>query len=1343
VPAPALTALLAQPTRDLTAGHYVSGTLLFVELVGMRALASRLAERGRQGNEQLTGLLNQVFASLVEQVSRYGGGVIKFGGDTCTVFFDAAHHGGAHAMLAATAALALRSWVDDHTLPTSVGPFRLQLRCGAHSGKFFLAEVGDSSHRATIVTGYGVNRVAVALERALAGEILLTEETLRALRGARAQPRPNDFFALGDLDTPADPAALAGTLAKNRPGEASLRTLLAQIAALRLYLPQDLPARFREPTPGDAVGEFRPVTVMFADFYAFQHLLTMLELPALVEHDTALVGRVLNSYYTRVHAVVRQHGGSINKIDMATFGNRLMALFGAPAAHSDDSARAVQAALALRDAATTIDGEIKALLQEWVELHPEHRILLRFGGAAHEQRVGIAAGSVFAGIIGTPQRHDYTVLGPTVQVAARLLESAGKRDILLTSRVQRVTRHLVETRALAPLVTDAFPAPLAAFRVLQARASGRLGARALPDATPLIARQHELAQLLALAGQALGDSPEAGCVAAIVGEAGVGKSRLADELLLRLHTDQREVEVVRAACHGYEQTTPYALVTQLLRQLLRLDPDAAPQAQAELVAQQIERLAPEWLRFAPLLGPLLMLPMPATELTRGLTAEQQRDRLYELVVAICLAAAAARPLAIAIDDLQWSDSSSLALLQRLALGLKGRRLLLLLIGRPGRIIDDGWVAQALRLTLHELEPAHSRELARALLGGSLPALLTPLLERLDGTPFFIEEMVRYLVDSGSLRRLQSGEWAITRPLAEVSLPTQIEQLITARLDALSEAARSVLQVAAVIGTRFSQQMLVDVMSTLNGPAAELDELLSAGLIARAGSPGEAGYRFKHALIRDVVYGGMLFARRRALHRHVAAATERLYAASLEPRRVVVAQHYYHAEAWAPAFEHLLAAAQQAQARYAHPEALALYRQALHALEQRDLERGTSDLRSAVLVLESSGDILALVGSYEVARASFEQALASPLGGAPDAEAVRCARLQRKIGRAYEHQGSYDAALKWLGQALGEVQDLVGADAAAERAEILSDTGWVYFRQGNLDAAQHALEAALADPEHTAALAALAQVHNRLGGVAWARGNLDAARRYVERSYAVSCQIHDLVGQAKMLNNLSILAESQGEVDAATRYLFLALELNERLGNRHDLALTLNNAGWTCYNHGDYEQAQTYFSQAIELAAELRDTYHQMRSLLGLGTVLAAQRAWSEAERAILDSQRLALQLQLAADQLEGYVVLGDLALQQNDLAAARRLAAVGYALDVDAESEEYARLQRLDARLSWAEGDLARAARLLEENLALCERLQNLPEAAHTRALLGELAAMQKRDDAAPPDQPGASAARA
>ncbi|MEI7772399.1 MAG: adenylate/guanylate cyclase domain-containing protein, partial [Chloroflexales bacterium] len=654
LPARLVRAQLDDPCPGHTGGAFWGGSLLFADLSGFTALSERLSVLGRQGAEEVSAVVNRLFAALVAEIHAHQGALLKFGGDAITAFFDTETIGEAHASAATAAALAMQRRMDAFVgMETRAGTFTLRLRVGVHSGRVFAAEVGDENHIELVVTGTEVNRVAMAQEIAEPGEVVISDQTAALLVGADLEPRSAGFQRIGRLLFFALPPTQPGLIAPRGPDDlATLASLAARLAALRPYLVRGLPRRFLEVSE-IGLGEFRPVSVLFANFHDFSALLERLH------DDPDRAAAVLNAYYRRAQAVVHRYDGIVNKVDMYTHGDKLMALFGAPAAHEDDPTRAVRCALELEQALDEANKEIAYLLEGT-------------GFARLFQKVGINTGTVFAGRVGGTTRYEYTVMGPAVNLAARLMSAAVDGEVLLSPSARAAVAGQIVLEDHPPLRLKGLAEPVTPARALRVAEAQAPGAR-IGDA-PMIGRDQEMRRLFDAASAAMRGS---GRVLALVGEAGAGKSRMAEELLQRMVISSvakpatpdmvPPFEMVIGECQSYDQRTTYATLRSPLSELLLFSAWRASGANLQLhIADRVRQLAPDLERFAPLLSDALGMALDESPLTAALSPQQRHDRLQELIVALFCGAARREPLLVLIEDMHWADSPSLELLGSLA-----------------------------------------------------------------------------------------------------------------------------------------------------------------------------------------------------------------------------------------------------------------------------------------------------------------------------------------------------------------------------------------------------------------------------------------------------------------------------------------------------------------------------------------------------------------------------------------------------------------------------------------------------------------------------------------------------
>jgi tetratricopeptide (TPR) repeat protein len=721
-------------------------------------------------------------------------------------------------------------------------------------------------------------------------------------------------------------------------------------------------------------------------------------------------------------------------------------------------------------------------------------------------------------------------------------------------------------------------------------------------------------------------------------------------------------------------------VRSLLQRLLLLgQTDDLVQLRAA-VQRRVQELVPEQARFAPLLGDLLGLPLEQNPLLASLDSQERYNRACDLLEALLRASARREPLVLVVDDLHWADPSSHELLDRLARAAATMPLLLLFSYRPGVLENEPWqtYTHCSTLKLHELSTDQSAELARALLRSAPPAALAPLLERAQGNPFFIEELLRNLIDQRMLAQTEQG-WELSSAL-EASVPNSIAAMIVARLDRLDEQSRALVQLAAVIGRRIPHSLLARLGDDLR---ACLDEVARSELLVAE----PAAYVFRHTLVREVAYESILFARRRELHLLVAQAIKECWndapQGASDGWLALLARHYLLAEEWEPAFHYHLLAGRAAQSRFANGEALALFGQALQIISRLE-EPGigsqplTPDPSLLVELHERSGYVHLQTGRYDQAEEAFGRALAL-LCEQPNAAAAHVARLHRHIASLYERRGNYETAGEWLRRGL----ELVGAAPSLERArcELLA-SGILLRRQGRyaeaLERARLAGEVARAigdrgSEAHSLLLLGTASYHqghpkeslasllaaqriyaeiNDLRGLADTSNNLGIAYDMLSRwqdavsSYNECLELYerlgDVLGSARTSANLATLYGIRGDLQRADELNRYSRNLFEQIGSAMGVAVTGYNLGEVLLLQGQPDAALRLFEEALATFERIEAASYMPEVLrlaaeahLALGDLVAAK-AYAARSRAVAGELQLAAE-QGAADRVRGQV----------------------------------------------------------------------------------------------------------
>lgn len=1156
-------------------------SLLFADLSGSTALAERLSARGREGIELVTGFLNDIFALMIDIIEAHGGDLLTFGGDALLVAFDDADH----PATAAHAALALQTALHGYERAVAgLGSFPMHLHIGVERGVVAFAAAGPAHALHYCVLGDTVGRVAAAEGRAGPEEVVIGPQLVVAL-GVRAAGvlLENGFMRLSTLvgepivplraSAPPPTADIAHDIRALSPFVSA--PLLAQIAL--------------DPASPQLEADLRPVTVLFAQIAGVEALATRAD-------DTAVA--LLQQVVTAIEIAIARFGGLINKLDVADEGLKLLAIFGAPTAYEDHAERAARAALALLASAADLSA------------------------AGMRLRIGINLGVVFAGNVGSTTRKEYTVMGDAVNVAARVMARAAWGEIWLGAAAIPAlsARMICEPRGPMALRGIAVPLQLYALR-------GERTERTVIVAPPLIGRA---AATTSLAERLAATIAGVGGTLRLVGEAGVGKSRLAEDLAAAARV--AGAAVIVAPCYSYTASTPYAAWGEWLRAHCAIVAGDTAVVRAAKLNERLHALGLRDAAWAPLLGDLVRADLPENQVTRGLDAQQRQERTFDLIERLLVRAAATAPQLVIFEDLHHADALTIALFARLGERLAMVPCLLFGVHRPATQLADLGAAQQ----LGPLDASESARLVAQLGAGLAPLVVQQISARAGGNPLFLAELIDAVHERGA---------AVLE-----TLPDSLSGLLLARIDRIDPAARTTLRVAAVVGQRVPCDVLDAVADTdPQTLRARLDALNREELTLIDRLHPERVDLFRQALLHEVAYHSMLYARRRELHGRIGAYLERRYADRLEDFYGLLAHHYALSDQGEQAIGYLLKAGHAARDAYANQEAEQLYLRALALLGDRMNDPRGWEAHDAL------GDVLTTVGRYDAALMHHDAVIAAP-DVLPDA--VR--RAYRKRGSVLEKQGSYDAALESLTTAL-ELARAGGAPMSPIAIPLAcADIALVHKRRGAYDAAIAACEDGLrhmrSDPRTRADELIEARLNQELGGIYGRRGDYTRARQHFVRCLALQTMVDDLPGLAASENNLGFLDILEGRPAAALAHYRAAEDIARRIDLRHVLVYTAVNTADALYATGDLRAAEVRCREGLDLsqALDARQTTAHLQMTLG---IVLHSRGDDGATRSAFDTairinQELGSRYDVANTQVNSASALVDL----GELDAARTVA---------------------------------------------------------------------------------------
>ena len=916
---------------------------------------------------------------------------------------------------------------------------------------------------------------------------------------------------------------------------------------------------------------------------------------------------------------VHRYEGTVNQV----LGDGIMALFGAPLAHEDHAVRACYAALAMQDALRRYADEVR-----------------RTHGLPVQMRVGLNAGEVVVRAIGNDLHMDYSAVGLTTVLAARMEQLATPGSILLTAATLRLVEGMVQVHPLGPVPVKGVDEPVEVFELVGASAiRRRLQAAVARGLTRFVGRQAELAalhQALERAGAGHGQ------VVALLGEAGVGKSRLVYEVV-HSHRTQGWL-VLESASVSYGKATPYFPVLDLLKRYVQVeDRDDTRTVRARVTGQVLTLDAALQETIPALLALLDALPEDSPFLT--LDPPQRRRRTLDGLKRVLLRESQVQPLLLVFEDLHWIDTETQALLDSLVESVPTARLLLLVNYRPE--YQHGWGSKTYytQLRLDPLPPVSAHEFLHALLGDD-PSLvpLTPLLiGRTEGNPFFLEESVRTLVETGVLSGTP-GAYRLVQPVERLQVPATVQAMLAARIDRLPPEEKRLLQTAAVIGMEVPLALLQAIAELPEETVHRgLTHLQAAEFLYETRLFPEREYTFKHALTHEVAYRSLLQERRRALHTHIVEALERLAGDRLADHVERLADHAVRGEVWDKALVYCWQAGAKAMERSAAREAVGCYEQALAALEhvpehralheqaidlRIDLRRARAvlgqharildDLRTAETLAEALDDPRRLgrvsvhmancfmaVGQYDRAMASSQRALVL---AAANGDSGTHTWAHNYLGLVYFIQGDYRQAMDAfrLTMAVPEGEQDYERFGQNVPPTVFSRT-FLCLCLAEMGAFAESMAVGEAGRRIAEAInhpASLVSAYRSVGQLYLRQGNLPQALPLLERAAGI-CE------DAELLFHFSLLAPVLGaayvlcgRVDEAIRLLARVLEQTDLSGRKNVQAPLLSTLGEAHLRADRLEEARTFATRALEHARTYQARGNEAYSLRLLGDIAA-------------------------------------------------------------------------------------------------------------------------------------------
>ncbi len=1083
------------------------------------------------------------------------------------------------------------------------------------------------------------------------------------------------------------------------------------LKTLQKRMPQTLMAKIGT-TSLELVGQRRDVTVLFLDVINFNAISQQI--------GSEEIYLIVDELMKLLVDVIYQYEGTVEKFT----GDGLMALFGLPVNHENDPERAIRAALEMQESVKPLQARFK--LQHHLDL---------------DLRLGINTGLVIAGSLGSEHHMEYSVIGDTVNLASRLEGAAEPKTILVSFRTYQRTRPVFNFKSLPPLTVKGMAEPVRAYRPLEARAKpGQV--RGLPGLqVPLIGRKKDLDQLTETLAKTLEDHQSR--IVLLSGEAGLGKSRLVAEFRKLSLRDM--AHIFQGTCASYMRMTPYRVIGDIIRDIIlvsKMDPD---KVQQDILRQHLDHLGLEHREIFPYL--LYALGLPQVDLLletriKLLNPDMLQRQTHSALRALFIAEAHNLPVVMIFEDLHWVDPASRDFLSYLIQSLNDIPILLVLIARnfrtttttePMAVSAKKLYASRVDIQLQPLSDVETRLLIEQLVGETTLKML-PIMERITsragGNPYYIEELLRILMEEGGLIRQNEGLWQLTPQADKIMgiLPGTLQDIILARFDRLSEQPRQILQKASVLGRSFVPDLLEILVENSQDLSSSLHILQERDFLISTQLDIEQGYIFKHPLLQEAIYNTMLKRDLQKIHYEVANAIEE-GAYWLPGGQSEVLAHHFSKSSWPEnAIPHLIKAAENAGHQFANETAAQYFREAL------DLIKGASEASDEQLLQcrIGLGQALKFMGDFGEGTKTLEDAIYylfkddRYLSGDDHQLMITLANGLRELADIRAREGELNVAVGLLQAGV----NLLGADGfdryAIHWRKLADRRAWVCFRQGKLDEAFKLADLALLDVKvwEEDDPITLASLNNTLGGIYWQRGRQVEAIRQVERSLEIYKGLNYYWGMAIAFTNLGVLNYSQGEWPEAVSNFEQADTLRQEHGYTPERPTNLKNMGELLIYLGEYTRAREKLTTSRDISLQLGMDLLAAYAEIGLCRLAVTE---SNIKRAVIHLENAKNILGPAKDESDDRVIqilfLEALIIaEQGDVSQGLEAAKRAYQLALEGgfqgeETETLRVVGSLYARL----GDYAQAETELNKSIELAKKLNDRYRQAQALFELGQI----------------------
>ncbi len=851
--------------------------LLFADISGFTAMSENLSKLGKEGSEEVNKIINNYFSPLIDIIYKHDGDIIYFGGDAFLAYFRYdSLESTENAM--STAKEILNFAEENSNVNTKKGIFNIKLHIGLNKGNVHYFDLKNTY----FIAGDTINELMRILDLASAGEIVVGESVRKDLKSISFK-EVNDAYKYVKDDYSVE--SYFGKKEQKKSSNA------ISLEIIKEYIPDWLLKGIQiKPYFDYKDGEHRKITFSFIHFSG-------------ISYDKNDSEQLLKKFYMIIKETADKYDGWINRLDVYKDSERMIVIFGFPNAYEDEEKRTM------------------IFINELVN-NPEIKNI--------KIRAGVNSGFVFVAPLGSKTRREYTMIGDAVNLCARIAASAKAGNILVTEDIYNKTYDLFEYEPLGLMEYKGKKDKIPVFKLIRKKdIYYKRSKKWIGESEKIVGRKKELNTIKKIV-EVLTRSK--GQIISIVGEPGIGKSRLVEEVVKICK--EKDFKVYTGDCISYGNSFTYYPFINILMDLFSISQNDDMESRKKKIREKCEKVNKELINWLPIIGNIIGLEFPETNLTKYIDPKTKKQRINEIILELIRFESKILPVNIIIEDLHWSDSVSMDVINYISRNIENDRIMLTLVYRSlntkEEFMEKKW---SNKLELAELKNEEISELIENLLNiKNIPEDLKNIIfEKSQGNPFYVEELIKSLIEQGNIIEEKDG-WSFNIETKDLKLPDTVESIILSRIDRLDFQDKNILQISSVLGNEFDEFLIKGIYGDKEQLNKSLKNLQILDLLRKEAGEGGIKFYFKHILTREVAYGTLSYARKEELHRKIGVYIEKEMEERKDEFLPLLSYHFYMGKDYEKSLIYSVQAGEKAKKVYANEEAIEFFTRAIESFE---------------------------------------------------------------------------------------------------------------------------------------------------------------------------------------------------------------------------------------------------------------------------------------------------------------------------------------------------------------------------------------------------------------------------